>query len=72
MAFVQSVIKGRRLATATADGLAVAPRQHLNLDVFVPLSINETDLAVDKGLELVTLVEDSLYLHLLSLGYGSD
>jgi hypothetical protein len=60
MAGVQPVIKRCRAFTATTLGFAVAPWYHFNLNVHLSIALNEPILRVDKRLEFVTLIQDSL------------
>ncbi|WP_419599977.1 hypothetical protein, partial [Thiolapillus sp.] len=71
-AFVQAVIKGCRLFTAIADGPAVASWEDIDLDALFPIHGNKTYLMIHKRLEFIALIQDSLYLHLLSFWLGSD
>ena len=71
-ALVQSVIQWCWPLTTATDGLAVTTRKHVNFNVFFPVPVNKTYLIVHKRLEFLALVEDSLQLHLLSFGFGSD
>jgi hypothetical protein len=71
-ALVQPIIQWCWLLTTATDSLAVTTRKHVNLNVFFPIPVNKTYLIVYERLEFLALIQDSLQLHLLSFGFGSD